>query len=108
MRVAIDKLGRIVIPKPIRDRYHLYPGAELELEPEADGIQLSLVAPKGTLVRKQGVLVHHGSTVIDFDIAAYINAEGDARLRYMVAEAPGNNLEHFRAICPAHIIVSAP
>ncbi len=108
MRVAIDKLGRIVVPKPIRDRYHLYPGAELELEPEANGIQLSPVAPKGTLVRKQGVLVHHGSTGVDFDIAAYINTERESRLGYMVAEDPGNNLEHYRAICPSQILVSAP
>jgi AbrB family looped-hinge helix DNA binding protein len=75
MRVAIDKLGRIVVPKPIRERYHLYPGAELELETEANGIQLSLISPKGTLVRKYGVLVHHGSAVVDLDIAGFINAE---------------------------------
>jgi len=88
MRVAIDKLGRIVVPKPIRDRYHLYPGAELELELEANKIQLSLVAPKGTLIRKQGILVHHGSTVVDFDIAGFINAERDALHGFMVAENP--------------------
>jgi AbrB family looped-hinge helix DNA binding protein len=75
MRVAIDKLGRIVVPKPIRELYHLYPGAELELEPEANGMQLSLISPKGTLVRKHGVLVHHGATVVDLDIAGFINAE---------------------------------
>ena len=88
MRVAIDKLGRIVVPKPIRDRYHLYPGAELELEPEADGIQLSLVAPKGTLLEKNGILVHHDSAVVDLDIAGFINAERDASHDFMVAENP--------------------
>lgn len=75
MRVAIDKLGRIVVPKPIRERYHLYPGAELELETKTDGIQLSLISPKGTLIRKNGVLVHHGTAVIDIDIAGFINSE---------------------------------
>jgi AbrB family looped-hinge helix DNA binding protein len=88
MRVAIDKLGRIVVPKPIRERYHLYPGAELELETEANGIQLSLISPKGTLVRKHGVLVHHGAAVVDFDIAGFINTERDALNGYMVAEEP--------------------
>jgi hypothetical protein len=48
---------------------------ELELVPEANGIQLSLISPKGTLVRKHGVLVHHGSDVVDFDIAGFINVE---------------------------------
>jgi AbrB family looped-hinge helix DNA binding protein len=88
MRVAIDKLGRIVVPKPIRERYHLYPGAELELESKADGIQLSPITPKGALVRKHGVLVHHGTDVIDFDIAGFINAERDIRDGFLVAEDP--------------------
>ena len=75
MRVAIDKLGRIVVPKPIREKYHLYPGTELELETKAEGIQLSVVSSKGTLVRKNGILVHHDTDVIDFDIAGFIITE---------------------------------
>ena len=33
MTITIDKLGRIVIPKKIRDRFNLVPGSEMELEP---------------------------------------------------------------------------
>ena len=37
MRAAIDRSGRIVIPKPIRDRLRLVGGEELEVE-ERDGV----------------------------------------------------------------------
>ncbi len=37
MRTAIDRFGRIVIPKAIRDRLRLVGGEELEVE-ERDGV----------------------------------------------------------------------
>jgi AbrB family looped-hinge helix DNA binding protein len=88
MQIAIDKLGRIVVPKPIRDRYHLQSGTVLELEPEADGIRLSIVKPKDSLITKQGILVHHGTTVVDLDIADFINMEREMRNGAFFAEHP--------------------
>jgi AbrB family looped-hinge helix DNA binding protein len=37
MRTTIDGAGRIVVPKPIRDRLHLQGGASLEIA-ERDGV----------------------------------------------------------------------
>jgi AbrB family looped-hinge helix DNA binding protein len=37
MTSTIDRLGRLVIPKKIRDRLQLGPGAEVEIE-EQDGV----------------------------------------------------------------------
>lgn len=37
MRTTIDKAGRIVVPKPIRERLQLTGGAEVEID-EGDGI----------------------------------------------------------------------
>jgi AbrB family looped-hinge helix DNA binding protein len=37
MRVAIDRLGRVVVPKPIRDKLRLSGGEQLEIE-ERDGV----------------------------------------------------------------------
>jgi AbrB family looped-hinge helix DNA binding protein len=37
MRITIDGVGRIVVPKPIRDRLHLEGGAILEVD-ERDGV----------------------------------------------------------------------
>ncbi|MEN9840296.1 MAG: Antidote-toxin recognition MazE, bacterial antitoxin, partial [Verrucomicrobiota bacterium] len=31
MTITIDRAGRVVLPKSIRDRFHLTPGTEIEL-----------------------------------------------------------------------------
>ncbi len=41
MLVTIDRAGRIVIPKEIRDRLSLGPNAEIELTADGDEIRLS-------------------------------------------------------------------
>ena len=41
MRVTIDKAGRIVVPKPVRDRLGLRPGDELDLVEGPDGLILT-------------------------------------------------------------------
>ena len=88
MQITIDKLGRIVVPKPIRDRYHLRSGTVLELEPETDGIRISVVGARDSLISKQGILVHHGTTVVDLDIADFINAERVMRNGAFFSEHP--------------------
>jgi AbrB family looped-hinge helix DNA binding protein len=40
MMVTIDKSGRVVIPKVIRDRFDLIAGSELEIVAQWDGIRL--------------------------------------------------------------------
>ena len=43
MRVTIDRVGRIVIPKQFRDRIGITPNSELELTAEAGGLRLEPV-----------------------------------------------------------------
>lgn len=40
MMVTIDRAGRVVIPKEIRDRLELGPDSELDIEVEGDSIRL--------------------------------------------------------------------
>jgi AbrB family looped-hinge helix DNA binding protein len=57
METTIDAGGRIVVPKPLRDRLGLCPGARVRID-EADG--LLTIAPVGPAVRLEdrgGVLV---------------------------------------------------
>jgi len=57
MRVAIDGAGRIVVPKPMRDRLGLRGPSELEVVEEEGRIVLSLVAGTVELVDRDGLLV---------------------------------------------------
>lgn len=55
MRATIDKAGRLVIPKPLRERLGLRPG---EVEVTADGAALRVeVIAEGTVEEERGRLV---------------------------------------------------
>lgn len=64
MDLTIDKFGRVVIPKKIRDRLGLEPGSTLRLDisREAEGEKLSLrpIRKEDALQRKGRLLVHTG------------------------------------------------
>lgn len=81
MRTTIDKAGRTVIPKSIRDELNLYPGAELEVESKSGEVRLRVAGAKSTLIRKRGVLIHHSSGAALPDVAAFIRGEREARGR---------------------------
>lgn len=53
MQVAMDKAGRIVIPRSVRDRAHLRPGAPLEIRVR-DGVVELEPAPAPARLEKRG------------------------------------------------------
>ena len=55
----MDKAGRIVLPKPVRDELQLSPGDSLELEVSEDRIVLRPARIKPRLYKKQGIWVLH-------------------------------------------------
>lgn len=57
MTVMIDKMGRVVVPKPLRDHFALEAGSEMEITVEADGIRLRPVTSGPVLAEKDGLLV---------------------------------------------------
>lgn len=79
MEITIDAAGRLVVPKRLRERYNLSPGCRLEIEAGADGIVLRRADSAPALVRKEGILVHHGPTRVALDVGEFIRAERDAR-----------------------------
>ena len=58
-RLTIDKAGRVVIPKPLREQLHLEPGDSLELETSGEHITLRPVRGTGPLTKEHGVWVFH-------------------------------------------------
>ena len=79
MIVTIDAAGRLVVPKPLREQFHLVPGSELEIEAAGEGIRLQKAGVKPALVRKHGILVHHGSARIALDVGQFLRDERAAR-----------------------------
>ena len=55
--LTIDKAGRVVLPKPVRDALQISPGDSLELESSEDHIVLRPARGKGRMYKKQGVWV---------------------------------------------------
>jgi AbrB family looped-hinge helix DNA binding protein len=56
--ITVDKAGRIVLPKPVRDELQLQAGDSLELEISGQEIKLRPVRPKIRLRREDGLWVY--------------------------------------------------
>jgi AbrB family looped-hinge helix DNA binding protein len=55
--LTIDKAGRVVIPKAVREELHLEPGDSLEMESAGESITLRPVRGSGPLMKEHGVWV---------------------------------------------------
>ncbi|MGA8222010.1 MAG: AbrB/MazE/SpoVT family DNA-binding domain-containing protein [Candidatus Acidiferrales bacterium] len=55
--LTIDKAGRVVLPKPLRDELKLEPGDTLEVESSGEEITLRPLRGQGQLRKKHGVWV---------------------------------------------------
>lgn len=66
--VTIDKAGRVVIPKEIRDELHLEAGDTLSLESEGERVTLRPIHGS-PLQKEHGVWVFHGRNRLSLDEA---------------------------------------
>lgn len=76
--LSLDRAGRIIIPKAIREKLHLVPGTSLQAEIIGDRIELTQVPPEIRLEKKgkRRVVVGTGS----FDA---VEAVAEAREDYL-------------------------
>ena len=81
MTIKIDKAGRIVLPKPVRERFHLREGSELEIEERSDGLTLRPVERQPSMVRKNGIWVHLGKVPRGFDWDVAVDAIREERIK---------------------------
>jgi AbrB family looped-hinge helix DNA binding protein len=79
-KLTLDKAGRIVLPKPLRDRLQLAPGDTLQLESEGESITLRPVRPNVMLKKELGVWVYQGEPSND-SIPDLIDRVRDDRIR---------------------------
>jgi AbrB family looped-hinge helix DNA binding protein len=75
-KLKVDKFGRIVLPKRIRDDLGIHREAELTITPQSDGILVSVIREGSSLTKVDGIWVHRGSLVPG---AIWDNVVEDAR-----------------------------
>lgn len=68
MEAVIDRAGRIVLPKPIRDALGLLPGTRVDISAYGAGVQVVPTGRTARLVEEAGVLVSAGDTPVDDDV----------------------------------------
>ena len=81
MTVRIDKAGRVVLPKPVRERLGLHAGSDLEMQETPDGLVLKPADRRPALVRKGHFLVYTGELPPGYDILRAIDQDRDERSR---------------------------
>ena len=69
MEATLDRFGRIVIPKKIREDFHLQVGSSIRIEEGEGEIVLKPVEGEPNLVKKDGVLVFSGKAVGNVETA---------------------------------------
>ncbi len=75
METTIDSLGRVVIPKALRDALGLTPGATIDISRYGPGLQLTPAGRTARLVEEDGRLVADSTTpVTDEDVFGLLDA----------------------------------
>lgn len=65
MRTTIDSVGRVVVPKALRDALGLTPGSTLDISRYGAGLHLVPEGRTARTVEERGVPVVTGETVLD-------------------------------------------
>ncbi len=65
MKTVLDRFGRIVVPKEIRQRLGLKPGTEMEIDEHGSEVVLKRIGNETPLKLEDGVLVFTGSATAD-------------------------------------------
>ena len=84
-KLTIDKAGRIVLPKPVRDQLQLSPGDALQLESSGEKITLRPVRENAPLRKKRGVWVYSAGEPLAASVV-------DATAQHIQSERAGRAL----------------
>lgn len=68
MKAVVDSVGRIVVPKPLRDSLGLHAGSVVDVSRYGAGLQLVPTTRTARLVQEDGVTVATGETAIDDEV----------------------------------------
>jgi AbrB family looped-hinge helix DNA binding protein len=81
MEIRIDKAGRIVVPKSLRERLGFKPDTELEAIEQPEGVLLKRVEQGPSMINVDGFWVHQGVAPKGFDWERAIADVREERIR---------------------------
>jgi len=88
-KLTLDKAGRVVIPKPVRDELQLSSGDSLELKSRGDEIVLRPVRGEPTMFKKDGMwVIKTGRPLAVEDVNAVIETVREERHRQILGARP--------------------
>lgn len=79
-KISIDKAGRVVLPKSLREKMRVEAGDDLLVEAEGDRITLRPIRQEALLKKEYGIWVYQGESS-DASISDLIDAEREKRIR---------------------------
>lgn len=84
--LAIDKAGRIVLPKAMREALRIAPGDSLEIESEDDRLILHPVRVRPGLSKELGVWVYRSGEPVELSIPDLIEKQRADRNRDLLGD----------------------
>ena len=81
MTLKMDKAGRVILPKPVREQLGLHAGSDLEIQETPEGIILRPADRRPSLVKKGSFWVHTGEIPPGYDILKAIDEDREDRTR---------------------------
>jgi AbrB family looped-hinge helix DNA binding protein len=82
-RISIDKAGRVVLPKALREKLRVEAGDDLIVEAEGDRITLRPIRQEALLKKEFGIWVYQGESS-NISIPELIEAEREKRVRELL------------------------
>jgi AbrB family looped-hinge helix DNA binding protein len=87
-RTTIDKVGRLVLPKSIREALQINAGDTLEIESEDDRLVIAPVRVRPGLLKERGVWVYRSGTPSTASIPDLIARQRDRRTQDLIEAKP--------------------
>jgi AbrB family looped-hinge helix DNA binding protein len=82
-KISIDKAGRVVLPKSLREKMRVEAGDDLLVETEGDRITLRPIRQEALLKKELGIWVYQGESS-STSIPELIDAEREKRVRELL------------------------
>jgi AbrB family looped-hinge helix DNA binding protein len=88
-KLTLDKAGRVVIPKKLRDKLHMSAGDSFQVESTDEKIVLKPVREEATMLKKDGMwVIKTGKPLTVDDVNAVIESVREERHRQIIGDWP--------------------